>query len=548
MPWNTGPSILGTGNGKDDVDREADVIFTAAFIGMTLFQSEKRGGLVWRVDMEPNTDAGSTRDKRTEDDRKSMRILNDLSSKVNHVVRTYLNKDMGGVSWGLTPLFSRGKVISAGTDAGAESTKMDPRYAQIAYTYLPAPQKPATGGQRADEMYIGRGAYCGLVIDKDGNAVTAMSTIRTTLNERTPGVGTRWEPLQNSDVFTKANSKNEATFTWGMINNAALQNTLKEQGMRFYPANTTPDPTKDIIGYTHGMIRSIYETVRMGGGTAFEMSIGTDTYKLASCLPCSSFMMANDVDASSSHVGKGESWVPYYSAESHNPSYYPDKTPIGDAITQCNRKHAARMHEWMTNGVAAMTKVRADGWIGKDHTDALDKLIEKLKPSMADNTVARDLFLDALTFHKSDAQRVDAALVYGTGPRRFCDGKYDWIENRQTDQSTKGTWETYQNPFTDSDITALHTAPDPLNTKYRIKASSNNKDDSLALDYVVLDAAGKVFQQGKLDGNGVAEFVPRVDVTGWKIKVGSERDATTFNTDTNYMISGGRYTWEITKS
>src|SRR5262245_55444317 len=213
MPWNTGPSILGTGNGKDDVEREADVIFTAAFIGMTLFQSEKRGGLVWRVDMEPNTDAGTTRDKRTEDDRKSMRILNDLSSKVNHVVRTFLGKDVGGVAWGLTPLFSRGKVISAGTDAGAEAGKLDSRYAQIAYTYLTAPQKPSTGGQRADEMYIGRGAYCGLVIDKDGNAVTAMSTIRTTLNERTPGVGTRWEPAQGSDVFTKTNGKNEATFT-----------------------------------------------------------------------------------------------------------------------------------------------------------------------------------------------------------------------------------------------------------------------------------------------------------------------------------------------
>lgn len=50
-------------------------------------------------------------------------------------------------------------------------------------SYLSAAQRAAKDGQRADEMYIGRGAYCGLVVDDEGNAVTAMSTIRTTLNE-----------------------------------------------------------------------------------------------------------------------------------------------------------------------------------------------------------------------------------------------------------------------------------------------------------------------------------------------------------------------------
>jgi hypothetical protein len=54
MAWNAGNSILGTGNSKQDVEREDDVIVAAAFIGMTLWQNQKNEGLVCRVDMEPN--------------------------------------------------------------------------------------------------------------------------------------------------------------------------------------------------------------------------------------------------------------------------------------------------------------------------------------------------------------------------------------------------------------------------------------------------------------------------------------------------------------
>lgn len=77
MAWNTGKSILGTGDKSSDVEREADIIFTAVFIGMTLFQEKKRNGSMWRVDMEPNTELNKNRLERTEDDRTSMKMLND---------------------------------------------------------------------------------------------------------------------------------------------------------------------------------------------------------------------------------------------------------------------------------------------------------------------------------------------------------------------------------------------------------------------------------------------------------------------------------------
>ncbi|MBQ4837127.1 hypothetical protein [Pseudoalteromonas luteoviolacea] len=471
MAFNTSCSILGTGDSSRDVEREADVIFTAAFIGMVNYQNEKKGGLTWRVDMEPNTDPVSTkmpdREARTKDDRASMKRLNDICSKVNHLVRSYAKKDVGGVSWGLTPSFDRGGMIYAGCTAGIEYSKVDPNYAKVAYKYLTASQKSSQDGERKDEMYIGRGAYCGLVVDDDGNAVSAMSTICTALNEDTIDVGNRWKPNKEAEV--RKSQYNNKTDTWGVIGNEELQETLREQGMRFYPSDQDLNSDNDIVGYTHGMIRCIYETERIGQGTAFEMSIGKDTFKLASCAACSSFMMANNVDPSSSHLGRGESWAPYYTSESHNESCYKDHIEggIGEAIKRCNSKYAEFMHTCLNIGAKVMNNTLS--WVSRSHVAALEKLLLKLEGSKKDNTIARDLFLDAMTYHKSDAKRIDETLTYGLDERRFCDGTYDWCQNRQTGTSDhpmigyiKGTWETFENPFTDKMIEDLHTNPEPL--------------------------------------------------------------------------------------
>jgi hypothetical protein len=578
MPWNKGKSILGTGDTKEAVEREADVIFTAAFIGMTIFQNNKTQGLTYRVDMEPNTDPlaeKATRDLRTADDQRSMKTLNDVCSKVNHVIRNHTGVDNGGMTWGLTPVFDRGGMICAGQEAKAEYRQVLEKYAKTAYAYLTAPQQAANNDQRAQEMYIGRGAYCGLLVDNSGNAVSAMSTIRTSLNTTTAGVGDRWLPPADAPVRT-AQYKDPGNATWGIIGGVALQDTLKQQGMRFYPRDhegrdIALNKTTDIVGYTHGMIRAIYEAVRIGQGTAFEMSIGTDTFKLASCLSCSSFMMANGVDASSSHLGRGESWAPYYSAESHNKSHFDDATDMNldKAIAQCNAKYAAHMHQWMKDGVAAMKKVvgtppdtdhdkPVKGWVTDSHAAALGKLDEKLAALKEPNTVARDLYLDAMTYHKGDAARLQSALAWGDNPRRFCNENYDWLQNKPTDpldEHNKGIWLTYRNPLTNEQVNALHTAPTALVKKYTITVTGTHDDDSCALDYSLLNTEGKVAQSGKLsqgktDAFGTAEFTVAAtgNVEDWKIMIGRQGDQgySPIKLNTNMMLSGGRYTYTVT--
>ena len=564
MAWNTGKSILDTGDTGQDVEREADVIFSAAFIGMTLFQNKKREGLTWRIDMEPNTDPLGQRmpdrNARTKDDRDSMRTLNDVCSKVNQVIRTSLGKDVGGVGWGLTPTFDRGGMICAGESAQGEYAQVNPAYAKTAYRYLTAPQQASNSDQRAQEMYIGRGAYCGLVVDDRGDAVTAMSTICTALNEDTPGVGERWRPAADAAVRAAQYKEGAADATWGVIGSAGLQETLRQQGMRFYPQEDgVPVPlnkTTDVVGYTHGMIRCIYETERIGQGTAFEMSIGTDTFKLASCLACSSFMMANGVDASSSHLGRGESWAPYYSGESHNASYLGDKLKggINKAIEVCNGRYAAFMHHSLINGAQAMEK--SPSWVEENHRPALAALLKKLKTSTEKNTVARDLFLDAMTYHKGDAKRLNDALTYGDSARRFCDGTYDWCQNRQTNNETKGTWETFVNPHTDKEIRALHTAPIPLGKK--LKIWSPHKEDSCALEYSLANPDGvEVLKgtatQGPDEEHAATGYVSLTattgDVANWKIKFAGDREYHRIRTTGSVAIgSGSRYSYRFTES
>lgn len=60
----------------------------------------------------------------------------------------------------------------------------------------------------------------------------------------------------------------------------------------------------------HGMIQAIvkYQTNIDTNSFIFEISLGNNTKKVSSCLPCSIFMMANNTPATSTHLGRGDNW------------------------------------------------------------------------------------------------------------------------------------------------------------------------------------------------------------------------------------------------
>ena len=79
------------------------------------------------------------------------------------------------------------------------------------------------------------------------------------------------------------------------------------------------EPTIDDIAiYTHGMIQAIYKAYALGPScTPYEIAVGDLTKKMASCLPCTLFMVAAGYPPNSTHLGRGESWAPLY--ETYNP-------------------------------------------------------------------------------------------------------------------------------------------------------------------------------------------------------------------------------------
>jgi len=61
------------------------------------------------------------------------------------------------------------------------------------------------------------------------------------------------------------------------------------------------------------MIQAIYDSARTGPWcTPYEIAVGTETTKLASCFTCTLFMYANGYPPSAIHLGQGASWVPFY--------------------------------------------------------------------------------------------------------------------------------------------------------------------------------------------------------------------------------------------
>lgn len=556
MAWNRKTSILGfLSDGEATelaVRKEADTIFTATFIGMVI----DRGRLGYRVDMEPDMD-GKDEAERTNKDREAMQKHNDVCAKVNHIVRSFrpLLEDERGIHWGLTPEFSRGGLISGGEAALKGYAGYDRRFMETAWNYLTQDKDGQT-----PSVYIGRGAYCGLVV-ADDSIVTAMSTLRTMLPADSPqeypiDAGDRWLPPKESDVF-KGRLKDPG-FTWGMIGTHTLQQDLLKQGMKFVPRDSSPNPDNAIVGYTHGLVRAIYECERIGEGRPYEMSLGTNTAKLASCMSCSLFMVANGYAPSASHLGAGESWLPLYHTSQHQfaPNYKPSantaeveqkvlsaigaakeamnkavnnkfqqfittlesasddpdvrkllrkvaqkvakkvpnaanataeeqnkavawastaahdatlKADLIQAMRECNDRWAWKMAAWMTTGVRAMQA--QPHWIAGDpDLTTLNNLARRLTNfSLKDNPKAyANLYLDAMTSHTKDLDRLDKTLKFGPGAQPGSEHQAehalaDWLVGEwRSHPWMKYGWRQFRNPFSSDYIAEFRRLPPRL--------------------------------------------------------------------------------------
>lgn len=241
--------------------------------------------------------------------------------------------------------------------------------------------------------YQGPGAYTGLVDDPIGNRGSVSSTKRFNVPSNT--FGQRWRPTTYSYGGHRGLSQNN--HPWGLLNDGAAI-----EGM-----NADTWVSGGIVGYSHGMIQAIYDAVAEGPWcTPFEIAVGNTT-KVASCLACTLFMYAAGYPPSSIHLGRADSWLPFYPVKpdtAQGPEY---SMRLDEAIRCTNARWALECWQHISLGVSL---AKANGFLSDVHAARLALLESELDRRPHDLWAAANLFLDALTVHAPMTERVRHAV------------------------------------------------------------------------------------------------------------------------------------------
>ena len=155
----------------------------------------------------------------------------------------------------------------------------------------------------------------------------------------------------------------------------------------------------DLFASVHGMTQSIihYSRSKTAADVNIELALSKNTCKVASCIPCSIFMHANNTPATATHFGRGDNW-----------NFTPD---ILMQIQGCSKAEdvetlpifARNWMEYIWTAYDMGKKYFPTGegsWISSDLRDVL-----KL-----DSMMVPQLFLEALTFEGSFVDKMLSTL------------------------------------------------------------------------------------------------------------------------------------------
>lgn len=316
--------------------------------------------------------------------------------------------------------FRYGPLAGAAPPASVNDPELTPK-GQALYQRIRDEQVP---------QYVGRGAYTGFVDNPNsvGNTdpVGPRSTARFLApqpqdDDESPS-HPRWLPPAGSrcwDPRLRRGSR-DSYVAWGVIggDNATdpppsdlptdadnladhITAQMRNDGMVF---EGDPDPSRDVVGYTHGMIQAIYKAYSLGPScTPYEITVGTVTTKLASCLPCALFMIAVGYPPTAIHLGRGESWMPLSSP--YNPGEVPERAEWA-VVRDLNNRWREKCNDWLRLGQAVLADEPTVAARHRDAVKALGEYVDKHQ----DPTVASVLILDALTIHDNEADRTRRTL------------------------------------------------------------------------------------------------------------------------------------------
>jgi hypothetical protein len=448
-------------------DKDADVIMTAATLGLaaTCIACNR---LPIRFDIDPEDekkahDNGPKKADKKEKVEQFYSAVEKMTNAIFHYLDMY-KIEHKTILRGCSPDYEKGRIIIGVYKMAGQVAPQD----------FHDPYLSKRGRELYDRImnedesvhqYKGRGAYTGFVDNSYGMPIGPLSTVRFRApapGEIAPDPHPRWLPpfYGNLDFWKDrkkidlSDDRPESYVAWGLIGGDKAKDAPttapKQPGD---PANAADELTKemedlgmvfkdkvtmdDIGCYTHGMIQAIYKAFHLGPGCVpYEIAVGKKTRKLASCLPCTLFMMALGYPPTSIHLGRGESWAPLY--KPYTPGGIP--APYEEQVVRdLNNRWYESCLKWLIIGLDILTSngvrdehkdslVKVDQYLRRhaanafQQPDAADQfrrdhdLIKFMNDTISANITAPDytvggvLILDALTIHENEQTRINTTL------------------------------------------------------------------------------------------------------------------------------------------
>lgn len=234
--------------------------------------------------------------------------------------------------------------------------------------------------------YQGKGAYTGLVSDPVGKVANLTSTARRNV------------PADYGDRWVMRGYPKDG-LAWGLLMGKLSVN----DGMSEEPLNGAR-----LVGYVHGMIQAIYRSVASGPQcTPWEIAVGTLTTKLASCMGCALFMYANNYPPSCIHLGRAESWAPFYPLNPGDPGY----NVIDEVIVETNDRWSRHCRAHLLSGVGLLEQAERERQVLDGRHRARLPLLRDYLDEHSDPRDGGNLVLDALTVHEKVTTFIKRTLV-----------------------------------------------------------------------------------------------------------------------------------------
>ncbi|NER46626.1 MAG: hypothetical protein F6J92_08010 [Symploca sp. SIO1A3] len=302
---------------------------------------------------------------------------------------------------GQSNIWDLGALITGLPEGG--KTKFDKRHRQILKGQAKVMKEYIARNPNQSQVYFGRGAYTGMIYDPKNLEHSFYAPTRRVIDQNK----FRWDP----GVIEK--------HPLGLIKGNESSDLSKGLG---------PLPRKlnrgERIGYIHGMSSAINECVKTDLNyekikerkikeqekcIPFEMATGKLTTKMASCFACCTYMYAAGYPPSSMHLGRGESWVPpttdLINGEKNRKLQTFDKKISGSLA----KKWHSDIFTYLELGLETLVKVSTSipNSLSQGYQEHVKNLWIKLQSlENHKDEIGGNLFLDALTYHKPDWQRI----------------------------------------------------------------------------------------------------------------------------------------------